>query len=437
MSADTATAQALTVFGAPEGADALLLIRRRAEHTGSILHIARDDQRMARLAEALTLFAPDHEVLRFPAWDCLPYDRVSPNAALVAERIATLARLLELPAPRQPRIVLSTVNALIQRVPPPGAFTGAALDLVAGGDIRPEQLAAFLEAHGYGRAGTVMEPGEYAMRGGIIDIFPAGQPEPVRLDLFGDTIEHIRRFDPATQRSSQAKLQRLVLRPMSEVPMDKEAIARFRAGWRERFGNDAAADPLYTAISDGRRQAGMEHYLPLFHERLETLAAYLPDAAISLDHQAEDALSARLEMIADHYAARRAPAREGEVPYRPLPPAALYLDQAEWQALLAAGPCCVFSPFAKSAGATGIDAGGRPGPLFTRAADAVAARGSVFEQLRPALARWSEDGRRVAIAAWSRGSRERLSALLREHGFRDVAVVEDGAGLAARPPGSL
>ena len=178
-----------TVYGAPEGYDALLLARRRAEHAGAVLHIARDDQRMARLSEALAFFAPGIELLRFPAWDCLPYDRVSPNPELVSERIATLARLLEPPA--KPRLVLTTVNALVQRVPPRQAFAGASMVLRAGGTAPPEAITAFLEANGYSRAGTVMEPGEYATRGGIIDIYPAGEPEPVRLDLFGDTVESL------------------------------------------------------------------------------------------------------------------------------------------------------------------------------------------------------------------------------------------------------
>ena len=186
-----ARAQPMTpVFGAPEGWDAFLLARRRGEFSGPVLHVTRDDARMARLAEALAFVVPEAEVLRFPAWDCLPYDRVSPNPALVSERIATLARLLD--KPTGPRIVLTTVNALVQRVPPRSAFAGASLELRVNGTVQPEKLARFLEANGYGRAGTVMEPGEYAMRGGIIDVFPAGEADPVRLDLFGDTIE----FDP-------------------------------------------------------------------------------------------------------------------------------------------------------------------------------------------------------------------------------------------------
>ncbi|MBU6499777.1 MAG: transcription-repair coupling factor, partial [Rhodospirillales bacterium] len=355
---------ALTVYGAPEGFDAVLIARRAAEHGGPLLHVARDDQRMARLAEALAFFAPATETLRFPAWDCLPYDRVSPNPELVSERIATLAHLLEKPV--GPRIVLTTVNALVQRVPPRHVFHGSARTLAEGGTVQPEELVRFLEANGYGRAGTVMEPGEYAVRGGIIDLFPAGLAEPVRLDLFGDTIESLRSFDPTTQRSG-ARLGRVVLRPVSEVFLDKPGISRFRAAWRELFGQDAAADPLYLSITEGRRHPGMEHFVPLFHDAMETLVDYLPGLSASFDHQFEDVLTGRLDMIADHHAARLAPPRDGETPYRPLLPERLYLDRAGWEAMLVGAPQFVFSPFARPDGADGIEAGGRPGPVFTQA----------------------------------------------------------------------
>ena len=208
-----------------------------------------------------------------------------------------------------------------------------------------------------------MERGEYAMRGGIIDVFPAGESDPVRLDLFGDTIETIRTFDPGTQRSADRR-QRLILRPVSEVPLDSDAISRFRSGWRESFGQPAAEDPIYLSISEGRRHPGMEHWVPLFHDRMETLLDYLPGASVSMDHQADEVLAARLEMIADHYAARRMVPRDGEVPYRPLPPDRLYLDQAGWDAMLADGPLFAFSQFARPDGVVGVDGGGRPGPVF-------------------------------------------------------------------------
>ena len=429
---------AVTVWGVPEGWDAFLLAQRRREFAGPILHVTRDDQRMARLAEALAFALPEAEILRFPAWDCLPYDWVSPNPMLVSERVATLARLLEKPS--GPRIVLTTVNALIQRVPPRGTFAGASMDLKVNGQVKPEVLATYLEAHGYVPAGTVMEPGEYAMRGGIIDIFPAGEADPVRLDLFGDTIESIREFDATTQRSA-GKRTSFSLRPVSEVPLDKGAVARFRTGWRDLFGQDAAKDPLYLSVSDGRRHPGIEHWVPLFHPTMENLLDYLPDASVSFDHQTDDVLAARLEMIADHAQARKAVPRDGEVPYRPLPPDRLYLNQAEWDEMLAFGPRLAFSPFVMPDGAVGVDGGGRPGPVFAQtgglSSGGVGPGINVFEQLRSQADRWTSEGRRIVVAAWTRGSRERLEHLLREHGFKDVAQEDAFADVRRKPAGSV
>ncbi len=405
----------VTIYGAPEGYDALLLARRRAEHKGAVLHVARDDTRMARLHEALAFFAPEYEIVRFPAWDCLPYDRVSPNPAIVSERIAALARLIE-PSDR-PRIVLTTVNALVQRVPPRAVFRGASLAVKVGDSIEPDALAQFLEANGYGRADTVMEPGEYAVRGGIVDIYPAGEPDPVRLDMFGDTVESMRYFDASTQRSADP-IPRLALRPVSEIALDKASISRFREGWRELFGPGAAKDPIYLSISDGRRHPGMEHWAPLFHPAMETLLDYLPDAAVSLDTLWDDVLTARLEMIADHYDARRTLPRDGEVPYRPLPSGRLYLDRAEWDEVLSYGPLFAFSPYGMAEGAAGIDAGGRPGVVFTQAGSH--ASGNVFQQLAEQSATWARSERRTIVAAWTRGSRERLANLLRENGLKSL-----------------
>ncbi len=423
-----------TVWGAPEGWDAVLLGRRAGEHKGALLHIARDDSRLARLAELLAFFAPGVEILRFPAWDCLPYDRVSPNPEIVAERIATLARLLEPAA--GPRVVLTTVNAAMQRVPPRHVFQGASRVLAVNASIKPEELSRFLEANGYGRASTVMEHGEYAVRGGIFDLFPAGRSEPVRIDFFGDTIESIRSFDPTTQRSA-AKVEKLAIRPVSEVSLDRAAVARFRTGWRELFGPGAAEDPIYLSISEGRRHPGMEHFVPLFHDRMETLLDYLPGAALSLDHQWGEVVTSRLEMVADHYAARRAPPRDGETPYRPLPPERLYLDEAGWDALLARGPVFAFSPFGLPDDGKGIDGGGRPAPVFAQKLSQASGPGiNVFDQLKAQAERWKGEGRRVVVAGWTRGSRERLGNLLREHGL-GAMPAEDWATVRRLAPASV
>ena len=420
----------VTIFGAPEGFDALLLARARAERDTQMLHIARDDNRLSRLAEALGVFAPEIELLRLPAWDCLPYDRVSPNPALVGERIATLTALLAAPAPGRPRIVLTTANSIVQRVPARASLAGASLDLARGGRATPEAIAAFLEANGYHRTGTVIDPGEFAIRGGIIDLFATGMAEPVRLDLFGDDIETIHQFDPGTQRRTTA-LDRVSLRPGAEFRLDDDAVARFRTAWRTLFGAGAAGDPLYLAVSERRRHPGMEHWAPLFAEQMETLFDYLPDCTITEDHQAREAISGRLEMIDDHYQARRGPTRDGEVPYRPLPPDRLYLTADELAARTAPLRLMRFSPFTEPSdgAAAGIDAGGRPGRLFTQTGGAAPA----FDQLREQHAIWADQGRRLLVAAWTRGSRERLAHLLAEHGTV-LQPVESWAEALALPP---
>ena len=273
---------AIKVWGAPEGWDAFLLAQRRREHSGSVLHVARDDARMARLTEALAFVMPEAEILRFPAWDCLPYDRVSPNPALVSERIATLARLLEKPA--GPRIVLTTVNALVQRVPPRTTFAGASLGLAVNAEVKPETLAAYLEANGYGRAGTVMEPGEYAMRGGIIDIFPSGETgsRPA-----GPVRRH-HRIDPRIRPQHSAQ-RRQAQQPVACGRSPRCRWARTRSPGSAPVGATCSArtQPTTHCICrsrHGRRHPGMEHWVPLFHPTMENLLDYLPDAAVSLDH---------------------------------------------------------------------------------------------------------------------------------------------------------
>ena len=408
----------VTIAGAPEGQDALVLAKL-AQVKGEVLHIARDDARMVRMAEALRFFAANAEVLEFPAWDCVPYDRVSPNVEIVARRITTLSRLTESRAPKaKPRIVLATVSSILQRVPAKGLFSDVAISVGVGGSLDLEKLQSFLTRNGYARAETVMEPGEYAFRGGIVDLFPPGSDEPLRLDLFGDEVEQIRSFDPMTQRST-GKQERFEMKPASEVLLDELSIQRFRTNYRELFGPASADDPLYEAVSSGLKFAGMEHWLPLFHDGLETLFSYLPDAYLTLDHQAEEAKDARLAQIEEYYQARRAIQEQGIAEagliYHPVPTAMLHVGAGEWSSLLASRPHAALWPFPAADGAVDtFDAGGRPGRDF---ADLRAIpNANVYDGVGKHIAAEIAAGRKVLVAAWSEGSRDRLGAMLRDHG---------------------
>ena len=389
-----------------------------------VLHVARDDARMALLAEALSFFAPSAEVVRIPAWDCLPYDRVSPHRDIVAERLSGFARLLDKrPAPGG-LVVLTTVNALLQKVPPRAVLTGRSLSLQPGETIPAERLTGFLGHNGYLRVETVGEPGEYALRGGIVDVFPAGAEQPLRLDFFGDELESLRTFDPLTQIST-GTAGRLMLRPVGEVLLEEDAIERFRGGYRAAFGAVTGEDPLYEAVSEGRPHPGMEHWLPLFYERLETLLDYLPDAPITLDHQAEEARDARLEMIADFYQARfgMAGTQAGASVYKPLPPERLYLDAAEWERLLGKHPVTLFSPFDAPEHLDGVrSAGGRRGQDFAEAR--AASEGQLYDAVSGFIAEEQRRGRKVLIAGYSTGSRERLGHVLAEHGLKQTAKLD-------------
>ncbi|HEY0276421.1 MAG TPA: transcription-repair coupling factor, partial [Paenirhodobacter sp.] len=198
---------------APEGYDAKLLARELARGQ-PVIHIARDDRRLEAMRAALAFFAPDAVVLNFPAWDCLPYDRVSPNPEISATRMATLAALAAgVPGPF---VLLTTLNAAMQKVPLRDLVAGSSFTATVGGLIHEQRLRAFLVRMGFSPVSTVAEPGDYAVRGGIIDIYPPGELGPVRLDLFGDVLDGARRFDPETQRTTE-KLKHVEFAPVSEV----------------------------------------------------------------------------------------------------------------------------------------------------------------------------------------------------------------------------
>ena len=446
-----------TVGGAPEGHDARILAAALTALGRPVIHVCRDDARLARLRSALAFFAPELLVLSLPAWDCVPYDRVSPNAELVARRLDTLTALaggrlrpaadIERPArddtraggPAQPVLLLTTVSAALQRVPPASAFRGGAIDVGPGAQLPQAGLLAFFARNGYRRAGTVREPGEYAVRGGIVDVYPPGTESPLRLDFFGDELETIRCFDAVSQRTI-GEDDRLRLIPVSEVILDAATIAKFRDRYRAAFGVVGANDQLYEAVSAGTRHPGLEHWLPLFWDGLETVFDYLPNAAVTLDHQMEAAVTARLDLIQDYYEARREmlPATErernadGAPVYQPVDPKTLFLDRKQWRGLLARRLTVDLTPFQMPDHDTAsVDAGGREPP------DLAAARaqpgGNPFDAVRDLAGR--ETARRLIVAAHSAGSRDRLAHLLSEHGLGEIAAAESWDEVVSARPG--
>jgi transcription-repair coupling factor (superfamily II helicase) len=416
------TSQHITIGGAPEGFDASLVLAEADKHGGAVCHIARDDRRLAQMREALRIHAPGMPVFVFPGWDCLPYDRVSPNPDISSTRMATLAALTHAMPSRY--VLLTTMSAATQKLPARDVLREAAFTARVGQRVNEEALRNFLVRMGFSQAPTVMEPGDYAIRGGIIDIYPPGEGGPVRLDLFGDMLDGARRFDPATQRTTE-KLDLIELAPVSEVILDEAAITRFRQNYRIEFGAAGTDDPLYEAVSAGRKQAGMEHWLPFFHEKLETLFDYLPGVPVTQDDQITPARLSRWDGIVDQYETRKAAlgqkARMDTV-YKPVSPEQLYLDDAAWNAALGDRRVVQFHPLAQASGPGVVDAGGRIGRNFApeRQQESI----SLFSALADHVRKKMQDGP-VVIASYSEGARERLSGLIEDEGLAETIAVND------------
>ncbi len=418
----------ITISGAPEGYDAQLILAELAKG-GPVIHVARDDKRLAAMQAALRFFAPEMPVFIFPAWDCLPYDRVSPNTDVSAQRMATLAALVH-GMPEQ-FVLLTSLSAATQRVPARTLLREAAFKATVGNRIDEDGLRAFLVRMGFTQSPTVMEPGDFAVRGGIIDIYPPGQSGPVRLDLFGDVLDGARRFDPATQRTTE-KLTEVELAPVSEVILDEAAITRFRQNYRIEFGAAGTDDPLYEAVSAGRKHAGVEHWLGFFQDDLETLFDYLPKATVTLDDQVGPSRLARWEAIADQYGTRmHALEQKGRMDtvYKPAPPALLYLDDAAWDAAVADRRVMQFAPLKQATGPGVIDAGGRQGRDFApeRQQEHISLFKSLADHVKAKLA----DGP-VVIASYSEGARERLEGLIEDEGVAETVLITDFARVGKR-----
>ncbi|HHK75292.1 MAG TPA: transcription-repair coupling factor, partial [Rhizobiales bacterium] len=434
--------------GAPEGFDALILAdlaRALAAERGKnahILHIARDDQRLAALQGALGFFAPQIRLIHIPAWDCLPYDRVSPNPAIASARLSGLRQLLELEGSGEAALILTTVSAVLQRVPARKNLQDSFWSVEPGNVVDVEKLRLFLQQNGYEQTDIVMEPGEYAVRGGIIDVFSPDQEDPVRLDLFGDTLESIRSFDAASQRT-KAQLKGLELGQVSDIVLTKDAVSRFRTSYVAQFGAVTKEDPLYESISAGKRFQGMEHWLPLFHDRLETVLDYVPDSLITLDPLSAEAITERCRQIGDYYQARIAANESqsfGAAPYAPLPPQFMYLDEDEWAERLKAHVVGRLTPFEEppASGITSIRLEGKQGRNF--AAERAEAGRNVFDAVAGHVRDLQARGKRVLIACWSQGSAARMAHVLRDHdlaGCKLVSNWQDAQALKKDAPGLI
>lgn len=236
---------------------------------------------MIRLAEELRWLAPDLNTVVFPDWETLPYDTMSPHEDLVSERLETLYRIATVDAEKSARvdILIASATTAAQRIAPKSFILGRTFVFSCGEHISLPALQSRLVEAGYGHVEQVMAPGEFSVRGGIIDVYPMGSKHPFRLDLFDDEIETIRIFDPETQRST-GEVQNIRILPGQEFPMDELSRNRFRTAWRETFSGDPNKSPIYADMGNGVAAAGIEYYLPLFFDKTQTLSDYLPNDSL-------------------------------------------------------------------------------------------------------------------------------------------------------------
>ncbi len=419
----------LTLAQVARGAQPLVMADLARASKGRAVFIAPDDSAMRSIVDAAAFFAPELEVIEFPAWDSLPYDRASPALSISARRLSALFRLQAGKAKAQ--LVVTTANAVLQRVLSPFRIRESVREFKPGMEIGRESLGLLLQKQGYGRTDTVIDKGEYAVRGSIVDIFPSGMDEALRLDFFGDELESLRTFDPNTQMST-GRLDSHLLLPASEALLDEDSIKRFRSRYREMFGANATQDPLYEAVSDGRRLAGMEHWLPLFEEKLATLFDHLGnDDLIVIDQASIAAADERVKDISDYYDQRTAITGRAKGNYRPLKPDALYLTGEELKAALEAAPAHRTTPFDEPESDKVVGFGFRSGRDFAPER----ARGdNVYPVLADHLKSLAKAGKRPLLAAYSKGSRSRIASILEEAGtpVQMAETWQEALGMAAK-----
>ena len=411
----------INLSGAPDGFDANILSNFITEKQKSIIFVARDDKRLDLMRKSLWFFSPNIPILDFPSWDCLPYDRVSPNADVSSARMATLAALSS--GFEAPLVLLTTLNAITQYIPNRTIVSNNSFVAIVGRTINVKELRAYFSKMGFVQTPTVTEPGDYAIRGGIIDVFPPGESGPVRMDLFGDELESARRFDPVTQRTVE-NLDRIEFAPVSEVILDDVSINRFRNNYRKEFGSAGLDDPLYEAVSAGRKHQGYEHWAPYFHDGMETIFDHLPNAVIFMDEHIERIHNSRWDGINDQYEARLEALNSKnrlETVYKPIKPELFYISPDDLFDLLNNREQRKFIVLPQPTGPNSLDMRARIGRNF--APERQNEELGLFEEFAKHIIE-KRKTTSVIIASMSLGARERLYGLLQDQGLSGMVNIK-------------
>ena len=394
-------------------ADALLLARLAQEQAAKktlTAIVTADPADAQRLQDELAFFAPELAIAVFPDWETLPYDTFSPHQDLISERLATLWRMRQ----KEVNVVLMPATTALARLAPPAFMAGYTFHFKQKERLDEASLKAQLTLAGYAHVSQVVSPGEYAVRGGLIDLFPMGSSVPYRVDLFGDEVDSIRTFDPDSQRSLYP-VPEVRLLPGREFPMDEDARARFRARWRERIEGDPTKARAYKDIGNGIATGGIEYYLPLFFDQTATIFDYLgPGAVVALHGEIDEALKRFWTDTRERHKFLRFD------PERPiLPPEDVFLRPEEFFTLANAHAQLSLRGVGSPAEA---DEGDAQATAWARPLPELGAERGAPEPLKRLQTHLATTKHRVLIVAESAGRRESLLELLRDNRIEPPSV---------------
>lgn len=417
----------LTLTNVPEGYEGFILTELFHKNS-SILYVARDEKKLQEFERSMKFYAPDLPFFTFFDISKTPYDRVSPKSSLIAKRVQTLLVLSEKKDSSTPIFLATTLSALLQKIPLPEFFRGRSLSLKEGESFSFKDLQLFLETEGYRRVEVVFEAGEYAIRGGILDLFSAALDVPVRLDFFGEALQSISPFDPLTQLKILSPLSEIIIPPSKEILLTDDAIRSFRTAYRSFFGASATEDPLYQAITQKISYPGIENWMPLFFDQLGGLWDYLRDPIIAVDFQFFEIVDILCAQIQDHYENRlqdmkayafSKKAFSNTEVYRALSPDLLYWNKETLKSFFNSSKTLEFSPFQNSS-TQSIDMEG--GASFdwaflrTRIKTGVLPREELFEEVTKFIRSHLEEKKSpLILVGYSPASLARLCHILEEH----------------------
>ncbi|MCY3673616.1 MAG: transcription-repair coupling factor [Paracoccaceae bacterium] len=410
----------------PEGLDVRLMLQFMEQTGRPVIHVARDERRLEEVKNLFSFFSPETRIVEFPAWDCPPYSRISPNPRVKSKRIYTLGTSRGLRR-KGGYVVLCTANSATQKIPPQYVFHNSHFRIELQQNVNPTKFQNYLTLMGFNNVSKVLEPGEFALRGGIIDVFPPGYGNPFRIDFFGDTVDGLRQFSPETQ-ITVARRKRVDFFPVSEVILDEGSITRFRKNFRTQFGINQDDLSIYQSISAGILIQGIEHWLPFFYDKMELIFDYFPEAFVFVEEEVKQRISSRLEFINELYESRRANGSRTnhfEQNYYPCPPGNFFVDYKSLQKTIKAENRCIITPYKVPARTRVHSCGGK------RVSSIKPERGLSKSSINnlPELIREELTKRNVLIACWTEGSLERIEEYLRDENITHIQKVDNFTNL--------